>query len=104
MAAPQPQSRDISINALPLCVIIRDDHPSVNFFAYYLEYVIFHMPENMVLPALRWIVNNGLTGRKFLDFVQGDCHRSGLEMIRYLTMRLERERELRTLTAKDLQL
>lgn len=72
--------------------------------AYYLEYLALHMPLALLVPALEWLIKNDLIGRRFLQYVQGDCARSGLELIRNLTMRLEKEKRLRVLTAKDLRL
>lgn len=95
--------REIQIQALPLFQRIRDNHPNIHYMAYYLEYLTFHLPEAKLLPALEWLVKNRLTGEKFLEFIQGDCRRSGLELIRQLTMRLEREKKTRTLTVKDIQ-
>lgn len=103
MPLGQRLQQDISIKLIPLYLQIRNGHSNVSSFAYYLEYLTFHMPEKMLEPALKWLVRNQLTGQKFLDFVQGECARSGLELIRNLTMRLEREKKVRALTARDIR-
>lgn len=95
--------REISSKAMPLFFKVKADHPDAHFFAYYLEYLTFHMPEKMLIPALEWLIKNRIVGPRFYDYVKSDCAASGLELIRNLTMRLEREKRLRTLTAKDLQ-
>lgn len=82
---------------------IKGDSSDVQASAYYLEYIALHMPIPRIVPALEWLIKNGLTGNKFLHFVQNDCAKSALELIRHLTMRLERETSTRALYAKDMQ-
>lgn len=96
-------NREISSSAMPLFFRVRADHPDAHFFSYYLEFVTFHLPERMLVPALLWLIKNKIVGAKFYEFVKVDCANSGLELVKHLTMRLEREKRLRALTAKDLQ-
>ena len=84
------------------CHFIRDGHPDIHRTAYYLEYLVFHMPEAKRTIALDWLIKNGIRGQKFLDFVSNECKNSGLEFLRYLTMRVEKEKKQRALFAKDL--
>lgn len=95
--------RDISVQALPLFLKIRADHPNAQYFAYYLEYLTFHLPDGMLVPALEYLVKNKMTGERFLKFINEDCQRSALELLRHMTMRLERSTKLRTLTRKDIR-
>lgn len=82
---------------------IRDFHPNAAKFSYYLEYLIFHLPQRKLTASLEWCIKNKLTGEKFLEFVAMECHDSGLELIRHLTMRLEKEKTLRQLHVTDIQ-
>lgn len=95
--------KEISSMTIPLFQEIRSNHSRIHDFAYYLEYLAFHMPDRMLVPSLLWLIKNKLTGQKFLDFMAIDCKNSGLELIRYLTMKLEHDRQLRSLTVKDIQ-
>lgn len=94
----------VESEVIPLCERIRaGETDRLHDLAYFLEYTALHLPERMIVPALQWLVSNGLTGSRFLEFVDGTCGRSGLELIRHLTMRLEREKSLRRLTVADIQ-
>lgn len=88
---------EISQSIVPLCLRIKGDHHNAQHFAFYLEYIIFHMNPKKVEPALTWCVKNKLVGQKFLDFIANDCRHSALELIRYLTMMLEKEKQMRAL-------
>jgi hypothetical protein len=94
---------DIPKRAIYLFFRIVDGHKRAEFFAYYLEYLVFHMPEKMLIPSLEWLIAQGLTGDRFMDFVYNDCAASGLELIRHLTMRLERDRKTRSLYSADIR-
>jgi hypothetical protein len=96
-------SAEISPLAMPLFFKIRGQHSDSQYFAYYLEYLTFHMPERLLVPALEWLIRNGVVEERFLDFVQNDCARSGLELVRNLTMRLERDKKPRQLFDKDIR-
>lgn len=93
---------DIPKSDVLKCHVIRDGHSDIHRMAYFLEYIIFHMPEPKRSPALEWLIRNDLRGQKFLDFIKGDCKSSGLELIRLLTMRVEKERTPRKLYAADI--
>lgn len=88
---------------MPLFNQIRAGHRDAHFFAYYLEYLTFHMLPGRLEPALKWLVKNGVVGERFFDFVHHDCAGSALELIRNLTMRIEREAAPRALTIKDIR-
>lgn len=94
---------EISAKIPRLADKIRDGHKATSFIAYYLEYLIFHSKPSHVEPSFSWLLKNGMTGQKFVDFIKVDCRESGLEMIRYITMRLEKEKKLRRLTAGDMR-
>lgn len=94
---------EISARCMPLYHQIKGSHRDAQSFAYWLEYLTFHLPIHLIEPALMWLVKNGITEERFLVFVEGECRKSGLELIRHLTMRLEREKRTRTLTVKDFQ-
>lgn len=98
------QSRDIPMETTTLFWKVKGDATDLAAVAYYLEYIALHMRVERIVPALTWLIRNQLTGNRFLDFVYNDCAKSGLELIRNLTMRLERESSVRKLFAKDLQL
>lgn len=95
--------RMVDTAVIPLVERIRAGHNSAHEFAYFLEYLIFHMPEPRLVPALWWLVSNRVTGQKFLDFVNEDCSKSGLELVRELTRRIEREANVRPLFAEDIR-
>jgi hypothetical protein len=80
---------------------VRGQHPAAQTFAYYLEYMTFHLPNGMLEPALNWLIRNKLTGPRFITFLRNECDDSALELIRQLTMRLEKEKKMRALFAKD---
>lgn len=94
---------NISAEAIPLFKKVWSGYPESATFAYYLEYITFHLPPERLIPALQILIKNKLVGPRFLDFVQDDCNRSGLELVRQLTMRLEHEKKLRPIYRKDLQ-
>lgn len=82
---------------------IRGAHRDIHHFAYYLEYMVFHLPREKLLPATQWLLRNNLTEQRFIDLIKNECHSSGLEFIRYLTMKLERESQTRALSRRDVQ-
>lgn len=94
--------QQIPKSTIELYFRVRANHPNVHYIAYYLEYLTFHIPERMLVPALEWLVKNKIVGERFIEFIHNDCAKSGLEMIRYLTMRLEKEQKTRKLYAMDL--
>lgn len=70
-----------------------------------LFYLDVHFPEAMLDAALEWLVRNRLTGRQFVQFVQGDCAGSNLELHRRLLAKVEHEKSLRRIYAgKDFRL
>ena len=89
-------------SALALFYKIKGNHLDAHNFAYYLEYLTFHLPEGKLVPALEWLIKNKLTEDRFIEFVQGECKNSGLELIRLITMRLEKDKKPRKLYAPDL--
>lgn len=55
--------------------------------------------------ALHWLVQNRVTGKRFLELVNFQCGGSPLELVRYLTMRIEKEKHVRSLyIGKDIKL
>lgn len=103
MAVPSVQYKNIPEIAMEYFQRILDGHPDGATFAFFLEYLTFHMPDAKLIPALEWLLKNELTGQRFLVFAIVDCKGSGLEMIRYLTMRLEREKKIRRLHVTDVK-
>lgn len=103
MQSVAAQYREIPEQAIGKFMRIRDDHPDGPTFAFFLEYLTFHMPTKRLDAALDWLLLNRLTGTKFLALCIIDCKGSGLELIRYLTMRLEREKKARRLHLKDVR-
>jgi|SRR6267378_3408348 len=93
----------IAEEAMSLFHQIRNFHPNTQYVAYYLEYLAFHIREPLLVPALQWLIKNKIVGQKFIDFVQEDCSRSGLELIRQLTMRIEKDKHFRRLHRKDVR-
>lgn len=82
---------------------IRGAHRDIHHFAYYLEYMVFHLPRDKLLPATQWLLRNKLTEQRFIDFIKNECKSSGLEFIRYLTMKVEHETRMRPLSGRDVQ-
>lgn len=64
-----------------------------------LEWLTFHFPSGKLESALEWLIRNGQTGKRFLDFVQFECASSNLELQRRLLMELEKTKEYRRLHA-----
>ena len=102
--ASKPIGRMIPEAAMPLFTQIHAGHRNAHFFSYYLEYLAFHMPVPKIVPALQWLVKNKICGERFIMYVRGECRASGLEFIRNLHMRVEREKKLRELFVKDIRL
>lgn len=59
---------------------VKNPHP-VAWRLYFLE---SHFPPHKLDTALRWLISNGLTGAKFLNWFSAECHNSDLEMHRKL--------------------
>ncbi len=53
------------------------------------------------IDILKWLIRNRLTGRRLLDFFNGECQRSFLGLISFVVMRLEREQEARAVRARE---
>lgn len=53
------------------------------------------------LDILKWLIRNRLTGRRLLDFFNGECQRSFLGLISFVVMKLEREQETRAVRARE---
>ncbi len=98
-----PNQRMVSKQAVELCTRIRAGHANLTYFAHYLEYLLLHLPEGRIVPALTWLVRNGQTGQRFLLFVQNECGNSALELFRYLTMKIENDRKLRAINVRDIR-
>jgi hypothetical protein len=96
--------RDIPAEALPLCFQIRDWHTDITHFASFLEYLCLHMKDGFLVPALKWLVDNRLTGERFIQFTKNECKGSQLELYRYLVMRVKKESKLSNIHAKEMNL
>lgn len=92
----------IPLKAIDLCNRIKGHHTDLHFFSYYLEYLIFHLPERKLIPALESLIADKRTEHRFVEFVIEECENSGFELIRHITMRLDRDKKLRGLTREDL--
>lgn len=106
MDSPQYQ-RQVSVKTIRLAYEIRNDvhdKAELQTLAYYLEYLMLYLPEERVEPAFEWIKRNGITGKKFLDFVQFDCQGSAMTLFTEITKRIEREKERRAILARDMRL
>lgn len=53
------------------------------------------------IDILKWLIRNRLTGRRLLDFFNGECQRSFLGLISFVVMKLEREQETRAVRARE---
>lgn len=107
----QGQTRKIhtpSYDVLPenqrrLMLMIWDGYAQFERITTRLHYIHLHMPNARVVEALRWLLANKLTGGRFVDFAEGECKGSNLELIRVLTMRIEKDKKERKLYAgKDI--
>lgn len=47
--------------------------------------------------CLEWLVSNGITGKRFMDFFQGECASSDLGMYTRLVQMIEKDKEKTTL-------
>jgi hypothetical protein len=97
------QSKEIPIRALDLCTAIWAGAQPVHACAYYLEFLVFNLPKNRLIPALEWLLKRGIKGELFADFVATQCAGSGLELIRHVTKGIEKDLKLRKIYARDLQ-
>lgn len=67
-----------------------------------LHYLDTMFPRSKLKPALETLIKTGCTGENFIEWFNTTCKRSNLEMHRELIKMVERDRELRRLTGKDL--
>lgn len=105
MANPKgPQVKQVSQRAIKLLFKIWAGYNPVADITYYLEYISLHLPEERLEPALEWLIKNELTGKRFAQFVEFECGRSALELIKQVTKGIERTKGLRTIMASDLRL
>lgn len=49
-----------------------------------------------------YLIKNRLTGKRFMDFVKGPCKNSMLDLLAYLILKTERNKELRPVYRNDL--
>lgn len=96
-------TREIPARDIYLFEKIWDHYPEAHKILYYLEFLALHMPAIRLRPSLEWLIRNELTGAKFIDFVSAECASSGLELIRQLTKRIEREKNVRKLFSDDVR-
>ena len=62
-------------------------HNTITAALYFLD---MHCPRKYLLPILQWLLSNKLTGKKFHDFIAGDCGGRYLEVQRRLLEKVER--------------
>ncbi len=61
-----------------------DNYPNVHAITFRLHFLDNHFPPNKLDRALAWLVLNGISGTKFLDWFKVECKSSDLEMHRLL--------------------
>lgn len=78
-------------------------HEPKHVIASRLHYLDCHFPGDKLKPAIRWLIQNGLTGARFVEFVNQDCSGSNLELHRMLLAILYREHKkaVHILAGKD---
>ena len=59
-----------------------------------LHFIHLHMPERYLLPALRWLLANKLTGRRLADFVALECDMRFLTFQQKLLVAIHKDRNL----------
>lgn len=64
-------------------------HDEVTHALYYLD---CHFPKEKLLDALAYLVRNQITGKRFVQWLGGQCHGSNLKMHQELLKRVEGER------------
>lgn len=74
-------------------------HANVHAIVTRLFYLDVHFPVARLDAALRWLIRNSLTGDRFLQFVDGDCAGSNLELHRKLIAATEKEKKTRPIFA-----
>lgn len=67
-----------------LCFKIIEIEPLIHPVCQRLYFLDQHFPLEKLDAALRWLIDNGLTGRKFLAWYQAACKGSDLELHRTL--------------------
>src|SRR5665647_3035282 len=96
-------SQQVSQRAVRLMFQIWHGHQPAGDVAYYLEYLSLHLPEARLELALSWLLRNDIRGPKFMDFIEEQCARSALELMRQVTRGIEREKEVRPIMASDMR-
>lgn len=67
----------------------------------HLHYLDVFFPRAKIEEALKYLVKNNLTGKRFVEWFMMDCDGSQLEMHRELLKRVEKDREARRLFAQN---
>lgn len=77
--------------------ILNDEMGRLEEIVFLLQYIYEHMPKGKNEAALQWLVRNNVVGKDFLGFYFIEAKESPLELIRVLTARIHKTKELRPL-------
>lgn len=69
-----------------------------------LHFLDLHMPRRYLLPALRWLIANKLTGKRCADFIALDCEMRYLLFQKKLLVAIHRDRQLEIVAGRNFQL
>lgn len=76
---------------------IAEDHPEA------LSHLQFLYNTKRSNEFFEYLIKNKLTGKRFVDFVKGQCQNSRLAMLAFLISKVEKNRELRPVYRNDLK-
>ncbi len=68
-----------------------DGYKPHTFITTPLHFLDLHMPRPMLLPALKYLEKNRLTGKKLADFILNECGGVPLEFMRWTQAKLVKE-------------
>lgn len=71
---------------------------------YRLGFLNEHFPDDKIDKALRWLIDNHLTGPKFCDWFQGPCKGSDLQMHANLLTIVNNELALRIVARQNFRI
>ena len=73
---------------------IWDGHEPKHEVSVPLEYLMLHFPLYKLRPALDWLINNKIVGKRFAEFYKFDCGESRLHLHKLLLAKIAKEKDL----------
>ena len=92
MREAMPEPYFISTERRNLFLRIVDNYPAVDEIALRLHFLDNHFPPQLLDSALKWLIANRVTGRKFVYWFKEDRMGSDLEVHRFLLRVVENQK------------